>query len=82
MAILFGMSMKPRMHAAKYNSIAPLTPDSSIITATKRELIANNVSSIPGTKDPANINIKVRARHIPPSASLKVLFFFISLSPW
>lgn len=51
------------------------------MTATNTELMANSVSSTPGATEPANMNISVRARHIPPSAILKVLSLFILEPP-
>ena len=49
-----------------------------ITTAVNSELIANKVSSTPGTKVAANMNMTARARQIPPRVILKVLeFLFI-----
>ena len=67
--------MKPSSKAAAYSMTPALTPDSIIITATNRELMANMVSSMPGTMEPANMNTTVRARHMPPSAMVWVLVF-------
>ena len=49
-----------------------------ITTAVNSELIANKVSSTPGTKVAANMNMTARARQIPPRVILNVFeFLFI-----
>ena len=76
---MFGTRTRPNITAAAYKMAPALTPDSMIMTATNKELMANSVSSMPGIMEPVNINMRVSARHIPPRAIADV-FFLLTVS--